>query len=209
MVHSGRGVTTSRRPVAPTRPWGKPPNHIGQSELRSLTRALFPFLQVVECRLGALLLAKFLDLHVDYKTRPFPSYKTLVDTYFGRKAPTHGPIRSNSQRPEKLVPEGATHPALPSSRLPPRNAGGAHELRTMMGVVGQALGGPGMEDGMTWAQVADKLGVDATELEKAVADREVEPKDGKFKIWTRARHVVSLGCGSFPLSSLRALCPTA
>lgn len=174
---------------------------------KKLTAKYHYNLRVVECRLGALLLAKFLDLHVDYKTRPFPSYKTLVDSYFGHKAPTHGPIRSNSQRPEKLVPEGVTRPALPSSRLPPRNAGGAHELRTMMGLVGQALGGPGMEDGMTWEQVAEKLEVDPKELEKAVADREVEPKDGKFKIWTRARHVFSEAIRVYEFKEL--LCNTA
>lgn len=149
-----------------------------------------PPAQVVETRLGALVLAKFLGQQFDYKTRPFPSYKTLVDTYFGHKGPTHGPIRSNSQRPEKLVPDGATVPALPSSRLPPKHAGGAHELRTMMGLLGQALGGPGMEDGMTWEQVAEQLECDPKELEEAVADREVEPENGRFKLWPRARHVV-------------------
>ncbi|GAA5992737.1 hypothetical protein JCM10908_006907 [Rhodotorula pacifica] len=174
---------------------------------KKLTAKYHYNLRVVECRLGALLLAKFLDLHVDYTTRPFPSYKTLVDTYFGHKGPTHGPIRSNSQRPEKLIPDGATHPALPSSRLPPRNAGGAHELRTMMGLVGQALGGPGMEDGMTWELVAEKLDVDAKELEKAVADREVEPKDGRFKIWPRARHVFSEALRVYEFKEL--LCNTA
>lgn len=76
-----------------------------------------------------------------------------------------------------------------------------------MGLVGQALGGPGMEDGMTWEQVAEKLEVDPKELEKAVADREVEPKDGKFKIWTRARHVVRTFL-SLP-RGLRSLCPIA
>lgn len=150
-------------------------------------------MQVVECRLGALLLAKFLGLHYTYESRPFPSYKTLLDAYFKNRGPTHGPIRSNSQRPEKLVPDGATVPALPSSRLPPRTASGTHELKTMLGLIGQALGGPGMEDGMTWEQVAERLEVDPKALEKSVADREVEPKDGRFKLWTRARHVVRQG----------------
>lgn len=160
-----------------------------------------PSPQVVETRLGALLLAKFLGLPYTLESRPFPSYKTIVDAYFQHRGPTHGPIRSNSQRPEKLVPEGATVPALPSSRLPPRTAGGAHELRTMIGLIGQALGGPGLENGMTMAQVAQKLEVGEDVLEHAVTDREVEPQEGRYKIWTRARHVVRLSSLSISSSS--------
>ncbi|BGO90631.1 hypothetical protein NBRC10512_000195 [Rhodotorula toruloides] len=164
-------------------------------------------LRVVECRLGALLLAKFLGLHYTHETRPFPSYKTLLDAYFKNRGPTHGPIRSNSQRPEKLVPDGATVPALPSSRLPPKTASGTHELKTMLGLIGQALGGPGMEDGMTWEQVAERLEVDPKVLEKSVTDREVEPKDGRFKLWTRARHVFTEALRVYEFKDL--LCDTA
>ncbi|BGP38973.1 galactokinase [Rhodotorula kratochvilovae] len=164
-------------------------------------------LRVVETRLGALLLAKFLGLPYTYESRPFPSFKTLQDAYFSNRGPTHGPIRSNSQRPEKLVPDGATVPALPSSRLPPRNASGAHELRTMIGLIGQALGGPGMEGGMTFEQVAKRLEVGEEVLKSAVMDREVEPKDGRFKLWTRARHVFSEALRVYEFKDL--LCSTA
>ncbi|GAA5927532.1 hypothetical protein JCM3775_006010 [Rhodotorula graminis] len=164
-------------------------------------------LRVVETRLGALLLAKFLGLPYTLESRPFPSYKTIVDAYFQHRGPTHGPIRSNSQRPEKLVPEGATVPALPSSRLPPRTAGGAHELRTMIGLIGQALGGPGLENGMTMAQVAQKLEVGEDVLAHAVTDREVEPQEGRYKIWTRARHVFSEALRVYEFKDI--LCRTA
>jgi len=60
-----------------------------------------------------------------------------------------------------------------------------------MGLVLQALGGPGMENGLTWEEVAERLECDPVELQLQVADREVEPQDGKFKILNRARHVVS------------------
>ncbi|GAA5894924.1 hypothetical protein JCM6882_008246 [Rhodosporidiobolus microsporus] len=146
-------------------------------------------LRVVETRLGALLLAKHLNLPISLTSRPFPSYKVVLDAYFHTPPPPPGPIPKGTQPPTHRPPTLPTAPALPSSKLPPNQATKAHELRTMMGLVGQALGGPGMEEGMTWAEVAEKLEVDAAELEKQVADREVEPKDGKFKIWLRARHV--------------------
>ncbi|NXD32276.1 GALK Galactokinase, partial [Spelaeornis formosus] len=119
-------------------------------------------LRVVECRLGALLLAKFLGLPYTYESRP------------------------------KLVP---------------KTASGSHELRTMIGLVGQALGGPGMEDGMTIEQVAERLECGTAILENAVMDREVEPKDGKFKLWTRARHVFSESLRVYEFKDL--LCSTA
>ncbi|GJN89843.1 hypothetical protein Rhopal_002832-T1 [Rhodotorula paludigena] len=174
---------------------------------KKLTAKYHYNLRVVECRLGALLLAKFLGLPYTYESRPFPSYKTLLDAYFGNRGPTHGPIRTPSQRPERLVPDGATVPALPSSKLPPKTASGSHELRTMIGLVGQALGGPGMEDGMTIEQVAEKLECGTAILENAVMDREVEPKDGKFKLWTRARHVFSESLRVYEFKDL--LCSTA
>lgn len=73
----------------------------------------------------------------------------------------------------------------------------------MIGLIGQALGGPGMENGMTMAQVAQKLEVGEDVLANAVTDREVEPQDGRFKVWTRARHVVRLPspCTLAPFSS--------
>ncbi|KPV77344.1 uncharacterized protein RHOBADRAFT_11723 [Rhodotorula graminis WP1] len=139
-------------------------------------------LRVVETRLGALLLAKFLGLPYTLESRPFPSYKTIVDAYFQHRGPTHGPIRSNSQRPEKL-------------------------LRTMIGLIGQALGGPGLENGMTMAQVAQKLEVGEDVLAHAVTDREVEPQEGRYKIWTRARHVFSEALRVYEFKDI--LCRTA
>lgn len=58
-----------------------------------------------------------------------------------------------------------------------------------------------MEQGMTWSEVAEKLEVDPTQLQLQVEDREVEPENGRFKIWTRARHVVRLlsPCSSLSL----------
>lgn len=150
----------------------------------------FP-LQVVECRLGALLLAKHLNLPYKVTTRPFPSYKVLLDSYFKTPPPAPGPVAKGSRPPTHLPPTLPTRPALPSSRLPPNQETKSHELRIFIGLVLQALGGPGMENGMTWEEVAERLECDPTELQLQVADREVEPQDGKFKILNRARHVVS------------------
>lgn len=62
----------------------------------------------------------------------------------------------------------------------------------MLAMAGKELGGPGMEEGMTWEQVAELLGRDKEELMKEVVGKqEVEPVNGKLKIWTRARHVAS------------------
>ncbi|GAA5821904.1 hypothetical protein JCM11251_004771 [Rhodosporidiobolus azoricus] len=148
-------------------------------------------LRVVETRLGALLLAKHLNLPFSLSARPFPSYKQVLDAYFHTPPPPPGPVPKGTQPPTHRPPTLPTAPALPSSKLPGNQATKSHELRTMMGLVGQALGGPGMEDGMTWAEVAEKLEVDAGELERQLSDREVEAEDGKFKIWSRAKHVFS------------------
>ncbi|GAA6023075.1 hypothetical protein JCM10207_007711 [Rhodosporidiobolus poonsookiae] len=158
---------------------------------KKLTAKYHYNLRVVECRLGALLLAKHLNLPFNIHSRPFPSYKVVLDAYFHTPPPPPGPVPKGSQPPTHRPPTLPTAPALPSSSLPPAQATKAHELRTMMGLVVQALGGPGMEHGMTWAEVAEKLEVDAADLEKQLTDREVEPKDGRFKIWLRARHVFS------------------
>ena len=62
----------------------------------------------------------------------------------------------------------------------------------MLGLAGAELGGPGMEQGMTWDEVATKLGRDLKELqEEVVGEQEVEPIEGRLRIWSRARHVVS------------------
>ncbi|GAA5825741.1 hypothetical protein JCM10212_004006, partial [Sporobolomyces blumeae] len=148
-------------------------------------------LRVVECRLGALLLAKHLNLPYKPTSRPFPSYKVILDSYFKTPPPAPGPVAKGTRPPTHLPPTLPTRPALPSSRLPPNQATRSHELRIFMGLVLQALGGPGMEHGMTWEEVAERLGCDPVELQLHVADREVEPVDGKFKVWTRARHVFS------------------
>ncbi|GAA6029776.1 hypothetical protein JCM8097_001044 [Rhodosporidiobolus ruineniae] len=159
-------------------------------------------LRVVETRLGALLLAKHLNQPFSLTARPFPSYKVLLDAYFHTPPPPPGPIPKGTQPPTHRPPTLPTAPALPSSKLPPHQATKEHELRTMMGLVVQALGGPGRETGMTWEEVAEQLEVDPKELEKQVADREVEPKDGRFKIWTRARHVFSEALRVYEFKSL-------
>ncbi|GAA5968328.1 hypothetical protein JCM3765_000391, partial [Sporobolomyces pararoseus] len=146
---------------------------------------------VVECRLGALLLSKHLNLPFKVTSRPFPTYKTILDSYFKTPPPAPGPVAKGTRPPTHLPPTLPTRPALPSSRLPPNQATKSHELRIFMGLVLQALGGPGMEQGMTWKEVGDKLEIDPTELQLQVEDREVEPENGRFKIWTRARHVFS------------------
>ncbi|GAA5893341.1 uncharacterized protein JCM6883_007637 [Sporobolomyces salmoneus] len=148
-------------------------------------------LRVVECRLGALLLAKHLNLPYRVNSRPFPTYKTILDSYYKTPPPAPGPVAKGTRPPTHLPPTLPTRPALPSSRLPPNQATKSHELRIFMGLVLQALGGPGMEQGMTWSEVAEKLEVDPTQLQLQVEDREVEPENGRFKIWTRARHVFS------------------
>lgn len=65
----------------------------------------------------------------------------------------------------------------------------------MLAIAGKVLGGPGMESGLTWTEVASRLGEDEEELRKVIqGETEVEPVGGKLKIWTRARHVVSWAC---------------
>ncbi|GAA5920326.1 hypothetical protein JCM1841_004535 [Sporobolomyces salmonicolor] len=148
-------------------------------------------LRVVECRLGALLLSKHLNLPFKPTSRPFPSYKMILSAYFNTPPPPPGPAPKGRHPPTHLPPTLPTVPALPSSRLPPNQETKSHELKIFMGLVLQALGGPGLEEGMTWEEVAERLEIPAEELKSNVADREVEPKDGKFKIWLRARHVFS------------------
>ncbi|CEQ42885.1 SPOSA6832_04764 [Sporobolomyces salmonicolor] len=150
-----------------------------------------PHFQVVECRLGALLLSKHLNLPFKPTSRPFPSYKMILSAYFNTPPPPPGPAPKGRHPPTHLPPTLPTVPALPSSRLPPNQETKSHELKIFMGLVLQALGGPGLEEGMTWEEVAERLEIPAEELKSNVADREVEPKDGKFKIWLRARHVFS------------------
>ncbi|GAA5904892.1 hypothetical protein JCM5296_006136 [Sporobolomyces johnsonii] len=148
-------------------------------------------LRVVECRLGALLLSKHLNLPFKPTSRPFPSYKVILSAYFNTPPPPPGPAPKGRHPPTHLPPTLPTVPALPSSRLPPSQETKSHELKIFMGLVLQALGGPGLEEGMTWEEVAERLEVPVEELKTNVADREVEPKGGKFKIWLRARHVFS------------------
>ena len=94
--------------------------------------------------------------------------------------------------PTVSPPEMPTAAAHPSSPLPPQGASKVYELKTMLGLAGKELGGPGMEEGLTWDQVAEQLGRDKDDLIKEVVGKnEVEPVNGKLKIWTRARHVVS------------------
>lgn len=69
----------------------------------------------------------------------------------------------------------------------------------MLVLAAEALGGPGMEKGLTWSEVSKKLGVNEEVLIKEVVGEknEVEAVDGRLKIWTRARHVVSFFSLSF------------
>jgi galactokinase len=64
----------------------------------------------------------------------------------------------------------------------------------MLGLASKTLGGPGMEEGMTWEQCAERLERTVEDLQSEVVDGfEVEPVNGKLRIWKRARHVVSTG----------------
>lgn len=62
----------------------------------------------------------------------------------------------------------------------------------MFSLACNALGGPGAEEGRTFKEIAEVLEVSEEEIQKnVVGDFEVEPKEGKLKIWIRARHVLS------------------
>lgn len=148
-------------------------------------------LRVAECQLGAMLLSKHLNLYPDSKT-----YKDVTTTYFSNPPTPPGPHPAGSRLPSHSNMPGTlglpTIPALPSSPLPPVVDKNIYELKTMLGLAGTALGGPGMEDGLTWEEVAERLERDVEELKEEVCGQnEVEPVGGKLKIWTRARHVVS------------------
>ncbi|ORY91663.1 ribosomal protein S5 domain 2-type protein [Leucosporidium creatinivorum] len=149
-------------------------------------------LRVVETRLGALLLAKALDLPPQSQHSPPLTFKTVLDTYFTQPPTPPGPHPVDAPMPTQNPPELPTAAAHPTSPLPPKGASKVYELKTLLGLAGKELGGPGMEDGMTWEQVAELLGRDKDELMKEVVGKqEVEPVNGKLKIWTRARHVFS------------------
>lgn len=81
---------------------------------------------------------------------------------------------------------------MASSHLAPELARKQFELKTMLVLAAEALAGPGMEKGLTWAEVSKKLGVEEEVLMKEVVGEknEVEAIGGRLKIWTRARHVV-------------------
>lgn len=127
-------------------------------------------LRVVETLLGARLLSKHLGI-------PLPdgrnqTYKSLTDTYF-------------LSRPSEMADATAKN---------------AFELKTMLALAEEALAGPGREEGETWEEVFGRLGESEEVVMKAVVgESDVEPPNGKLKIWTRARHVVR----PFPSFSFR------
>ncbi|KAK4706064.1 hypothetical protein P7C70_g132, partial [Phenoliferia sp. Uapishka_3] len=173
---------------------------------KALTAKFHYNLRVVETLLGARLLAHHLNIPIPSSAlgeKPL-TYKVLIDTYFNSTPSAPGPQQISSDNvPEKRQGSVPTVPALPCSPLAPVDEKNMHEIKLMLGIAATALGGPGMEDGMTWEQVAKKLGVDRDELEKeVVGDQEVEPVGGKLKIWTRARHVLSEALRVFQFKDL-------
>lgn len=159
---------------------------------KKLTAKFCYNLRVVECRVGALLLHQALNLPARLAHAPPLTYKMVVDTYFSTPPQPAGPLPKGTEMPTHTVPDISVKIAHPSSPLPPRGASKVHELKTMLGLAAKTLGGPGMEDGMTWEQCAERLGRDVEDLQKEVVGKqEVEPVNGKLRIWKRARHVVS------------------
>ncbi|KAM0788712.1 hypothetical protein ACM66B_002807 [Microbotryomycetes sp. NB124-2] len=147
---------------------------------------------VVETRLGALLLHKALNLPRRTAHSPPLDLQMVLAMYFATPPQQHGPLRKGTELPTQSPPEISTAPAHPSSPLPPSAATKIHELKTMLHLAGAELGGPGMEEGMTWEEVASKLERDLKELQdEVVGTQEVEPIGGKLRIWSRARHVFS------------------
>lgn len=149
-------------------------------------------LRVVETLLGARLLAKYLSIPIpssSTSTSAF-TYKSVLDYYFSHPA-LHSHTRSSLSHPSTSV----SHPSLISSHshLTTDTERKLFELKTMLKFAGEALGGPGKEDGLTWNEVSSKLGVEVDVLMKeVVGDNEVEAVGGRLKIWRRARHVVSV-----------------
>ncbi|SCV70910.1 BQ2448_3672 [Microbotryum intermedium] len=148
-------------------------------------------LRVAETRVGALLLAK----HLGFSPAPGITFKTILDQYCSSPPYQPGPKsrkhRSSPLTRDTISPDGPTMAAKPSSPLPPDNANCIYEIKTMLGLAIDALGGPGMEDGLTWAEIAEKLGRDVHDLEKeATGGQQVEPIGGKLKVWKRARHIL-------------------
>ncbi|KAK4056548.1 galactokinase [Microbotryomycetes sp. JL221] len=149
-------------------------------------------LRVVETRLAALLLHKALNLPKRTAHSPPLDLQMVLAMYFAQPPQQHGPLRKGTELPTQSPPDISVPPAHPSSPLPPSAATKIHELKTMLGLAGAELGGPGMEQGMTWEQVSEKLERNLEELQnEVVGQQEVEPIGGKLRIWSRARHVFS------------------
>ena len=143
--------------------------------------------RVVETRLAARLLAKHLKkVALPPLASPTPlTLKAVVDAYFHPATPPDTP----PQHPSNLA---TAAPAVPSSALPGSTATHSYELQTMLGFAAAALGGPGMEDGVTWAEVAERLDEPEEAIRAGLVGKtEVEPRGGKFKVWTRCRHVLT------------------
>ncbi|KAK4055739.1 galactokinase [Microbotryomycetes sp. JL201] len=158
----------------------------------NLRASLERVVKVVETRLAALLLHKALNLPSRTAHSPPLDLQMVLAMYFATPPQQHGPLRKGTELPTQSPPDISTAPAHPSSPLPPSAATKIHELKTMLHLAGKELGGPGMEDGMTWEEVASKLDRDLKELQdEVVGEQEVEPIGGKLRIWSRARHVFS------------------
>lgn len=147
--------------------------------------------QVVETRLGARLLAKHLGLPVSRSIDSPTTFKSVTDAYFA-SLPTPAHSSDNAIPP--------THPA--DSPLAPETSSEVYKLKIMLTLAATALGGPGMESGMSWDEVYEQLGESAeTVQELIVGNFEVAPPNGKLKIWSRAQHAVRLR----PTSTIAAL----
>lgn len=163
-------------------------------------------LRVAEIRLGVLLLAQHLRFPVPQLltdaglNEPVPTYKSVLDAYFASMP--HTPAHTPAKNPERgatlpTFTNGPT-PALPSSRLAPPTASHEHELKLLLNHAAVALGGPGKERGETWEQIMDHLGVPESDPQRrarfwhfVTGSRDVEPLEGRFRIWRRARHVLT------------------
>lgn len=115
-------------------------------------------LRVVECRVGARLLALHLSLPSARSTAW--DFGKVLDAWTDQRGQASG------KSPEEQ----------------------AARLLEMAKIAEEALGS---EDGMTWAEVLDKLQMDQATFDREVKGGfEVEAPDGKLKVLRRARHVV-------------------
>ncbi|KAM0746484.1 galactokinase [Meredithblackwellia eburnea MCA 4105] len=166
-------------------------------------------LRVVETRLGARLLATHLNVPLPDLGEPQISFKALLDQYFHSPPPAPGPHPEDGNTPTHLPISLPTVPALPTSPLAPVGDRMIHQIRIMLAVAATALGGPGLEEGETWEAVAEKLGEEKEELEDEVVGKsEIEPVNGRLKIWRRARHVLTEALRVYQFKALLESAPS-